>query len=120
VLRSGALYRAAVPLSAIVSATARTQRVGDRRLLERDGAVLLAARGRVDVLLALSAPVRVQRPWHEPLTTCRVAVASDEPDLFVAHLLAGAAAPHTGGATRRAMLPAFEVAGLVRDAAQPA
>lgn len=122
VLRSGPMYRAAVPLSAIVRATARTERVGDRGLHERDGAVLLAARGRVDVWIELSEPVRVQRPLHEPLTTRRIAVASDEPDVLAAHLLSGAraGASRAAGPSRFEGLLVLDVAGLVRDAAQPA
>ncbi len=88
VLRNGALYRVAVPRGALVRATARRERVpGDRACAERDGVVLLPSRGRVELWLEFSQPVRVQRPLSEPLTTTRVAVASDDPDGLATALL---------------------------------
>jgi hypothetical protein len=82
------MYRVEVPLNAIAEATVRTERVADGSLLvERDGAVLLAARHRVDLWLELSRPVEVQRPFHEPLVTRRIAVASDEPRQLAQRLL---------------------------------
>jgi len=120
VLRNGPMYRVQVPLAAIAGATARRERVGgDARLVERDGAVLLAARGRVDVWLELTEPVRVQRPFREPLTTRRLAIASDEPDVLVEQLVGGAALPHRGRA-RPVTLPVLDAAGVLRDAMQPA
>jgi hypothetical protein len=89
VVRSGALYRVAVPPGALARAVARRERVpGERGLVERDGAVLLPSRGRVELWLEFSEPVRVQRPLGEPLLTTRVAVASDDPDALAAALLA--------------------------------
>lgn len=121
VLRNGPLYRARVPLQAIEGAQARTLRISDGSLLiERDGAVLLPSRGRVDVWLELAQPVRVQRPLHEPLVTRRIAVASDEPERLVERLLAPG---ESRAQDREAALGAFaflELAGLVRDAGHPA
>ena len=89
VLRSGALYRVAVPPGALVRAVARRERVpGEHGLVERDGEVLLPSRGRVELWLEFSEPVRVQRPLGEPISTTRVAVASDDPDALAVALLA--------------------------------
>lgn len=122
VLRAGPMYRALVPRAAIASATARRERVpGNGGLVQRDDAVLLPVRGRVDVVLELRAPVRVQRPLHEPLVTTRIAIASDDPEALVARLLAPAPAAAAAGDQPLLLAPAFgfEFAGLVRDAAQP-
>jgi hypothetical protein len=122
VLRDGPLYRVALPLAAITGVSARTARVGDA-LTERDGAVLLGVRGRVDVWLELAEPVKVQRPWQEPLTTNRLAVASDDPDALVERLLAMAPAPvprRAGGVEAGlGLLAGLDLAGLGRDALQP-
>jgi hypothetical protein len=120
VLRAGPLYRVALPLSAIASIAARTERVRDGgALTERDGAVLLRARGRVDVWLELTEPVKVQRPFHEPLVTHRVAVASDDPDALVERLLAGSSERATEGVyDSLGLLAAFDLAGLGRDVLQ--
>jgi hypothetical protein len=124
VLRDGPMYRVALPLSAVASVTARTERVRDgSALTERDGTVLLVARGRVDVWLELAEPVRVQRPFHEPLVTRRLAVASDDPDDLVERLLA----PSSARVARRVgaidgslgLLAALDLVGLGRDAVQP-
>ncbi len=117
VLRNGPLYRVRVPPGVIAAATARTERVS-RRCAEREGAVLLAARDRVDVWLELSEPVFVQRPWREPVMTTRLAVASDDPDRLVERLLAPAERRREGA--RPVALPLLDVAGIMRDAAQPA
>jgi hypothetical protein len=124
VLRDGPMYRVALPLSAVASATARTERVrGAGAPTERDGAVLLAARGRVDVWLELAEPVKVQRPLHEPLVTRRLAVASDDPQALVERLLARSSAPAAHGATgiegSFGLLAGLDLAGLGRDALQP-
>jgi hypothetical protein len=124
VLRDGPMYRVALPLPAVASVTARTERTRDgSALIERDGAVLLSARGRVDVWLELTEPVRVQRPFHEPLLTRRLAVASDDPDALVERLLA----PSSARVARRAgaidgslgLLAGLDLVGLGRDAIQP-
>jgi hypothetical protein len=125
VLRNGPMYRVCVPMSAIVAADARTERIGDKRgLTERDGVVLLPARGRVDVWLQLAEPVRIQRPLHEPVHTRRLAVASDDPERLAERLLAPSAAAHgrrrAGLGLGLGLLGALEAAGVVRDAAQPA
>jgi hypothetical protein len=97
VLRSGALYRVVVPPGTLVRATERRERVpGERGLVERDGAVLLPSRGRVELWLEFAKPVRVQRPLGEPLLTTCVAVASDDPDALAAALLAPPR-PEVGG-----------------------
>jgi hypothetical protein len=123
VLRAGPMHRVRVPRSAILAATARRERVpGERGLVQRDGDVLLPVRGRVDVALELSAPVRVQRPLHEPLLTSRLAIASDDPDALVERLLAPVIATKPNRPLH-AGIPAFgllDVAGVARDAAQPA
>jgi hypothetical protein len=79
-LRLGALYRASIPLP--LSAVARVERVPDG-LSERDGTVYLAARRRVDVVFEFAEPVRVQRPFKDPLVTTRIAVASDDPEALI-------------------------------------
>jgi hypothetical protein len=122
VLRAGPMYRVLVPRSAIIAASAHRERVSDARgLVQRDGEVLLPVRGRVDVTLELAAPVRVQRPFGEPLLTSRLAIASDAPDALIERLLA-APGPTTATRPLHASIPAFglfDVAGLARDAAQP-
>jgi hypothetical protein len=123
VLRAGSLYRVLVPREALAAACVRRERVGgdDRWLVEREEAVLLPVRGRVDVWLELSAPVRVQRPLHEPLETRRLAVASDDPEALVRLLLAPVPpcrAPVRGKAA--GLLVGLDLAGLARDAAHPA
>jgi hypothetical protein len=125
VLRAGPMYRVLVPRSTIVSATEHRERVpGQRGLVQRDDAVLLPVRGRVEVWLELSAPVRVQRPLHEPLHTRRLGVASDEPDRLIEQLLAPV--PETRSThgvyvidAGLGLLAALDFAGLARDAAQP-
>jgi hypothetical protein len=125
VLRGGTMYRVSVRRSRIVSATERRERVpGERGLVQRDDAVLLPVRGRVEVWLEFSEPVRVQRPLHEPLYTSRLAVASDNPDRLIEKLLA--AVPEIRSShdvyavdTGLGLLAALDLAGLARDAAQP-
>lgn len=125
VLRGGALYRVAVPRSAIVSATDRTERIpGERRLVEREDAVLLPVRGRVELWLELSEPVRIQRPLGEPILTRRLAIASDQPADLIELLLApipAARRPHDAHAIDLGLgfFATLDVAGLTRDAAQP-
>ena len=125
VLRNGAMYRVKAPLTGIVTATARTEKVHEAgAVAQRDGAVLLHRRGRVDVWLEFAEPVHVQRPWGEPLATHRIGIASDEPEALVAHLLAEPVARPAGEAqTHHAglgLIAALDGAGIVRDAAQPA
>lgn len=120
VIRNGPMYRARVPLDAIADVRAATERVGDRGLTERDGTVLLASRGRVDVWLELTEPAAVQRPFREPLLTQRIAIASDDPDLLVTLLLGGEQAAEPNRRSHAGMLGALDIAGLARDAAQPA
>jgi hypothetical protein len=120
VLRDGPLYRVQLPLAAVTGVTARTERLPEGGgLTERDGAVLLGARGRVDVWLELAEPVKVQRPLHEPLTTRRLAVASDDPEALAGRLLSRfpARAPHSEPSL--GLLAALDLAGLGRDALQP-
>jgi hypothetical protein len=115
------MYRAQLPLSAITGVTARTERVPPEGsgLTERDGAVLLGARGRVDVWLELAEPVKVQRPWHEPLATRRLAVASDDPHALVERLLSGSPARAPYSELNLGILATLDLAGLGRDALQP-
>ena len=122
VLRAGPMYRVVVPRGAILTATPRRDRIpGERGLVERDEEVLLPVRGRVDVTLEFTQPLRVQRPLHEPLSTSRLAIASDDPDALIERLLA----PTTAASPTRARhvsTPAFglfDLAGLARDATQP-
>jgi hypothetical protein len=125
VLRAGPMYRVRVPRSAIVSAREHRERMPTGRgLVQRDGAVLLPVRGRVEVWLELSESVRVQRPLHEPLDTRTLAVASDDPVRLIEQLLAPvgeARATHDEYAIDAGfgLLAAFDVASLARDAAQP-
>lgn len=124
VLRNGPMHRVQVPLGTVTSVEARAKRVGDAgALAERDGAVLLPARGRVEVWLELAEPVRVQRPLHEPLTAGRLAVASDDPDRLVERLLHRSRTRARSGGDRLhagvGLLAALDLAGLARDAAQP-
>lgn len=115
------MYRVQIPPGAIAAATVRRERVsGERGFVERDGAVLLAVRHRVDVRLELSVPVRVQRPLHEPFETRLLAVASDDPQGLVEQLLAPAPARHVhAGAAGAGLLAGLDLAGFTRDAAQP-
>ncbi len=128
VLRAGPMYRVLVPRAAIVSVTEHRERVhGERGLVQRDGAVLLPVRGRVEVWLELSKAVRVQRPLHEPLHTQRLAVASDDAGGLIEQLLSPAPEkrPTQSGAPGGAigaglgLLAGLDFAGLARDAAQP-
>jgi hypothetical protein len=120
VLRDGPMYRVRLALPAVTGVTARTERVRDSNALtQRDGAVLLGARGRVDVWLELAEPVKVQRPLHEPLTTRRLAVASDDPGALVERLLARSSARAPRSEPGLGLLPALDLAGLGRDALQP-
>jgi hypothetical protein len=120
VLRDAPMYRVQLPLPAVAGAAARTERVPDANApTERDGAVLLGARGRVDVWVELAEPVKVQRPLHEPLTTRRLAVASDDPDALVARLLARSACSDARAEGRPGLLAALDLAGLGRDACSP-
>jgi hypothetical protein len=120
VLRAGPMYRVVVPRGVILAATARRERVPDASgLVQRDGEVLLPVRGRVDLTLDLAAPVRVQRPLHEPLLTSRLSIACDDPEALIQRLLQP---PDTATRWVAAGLPAFgllDLAGLARDAAQP-
>ena len=125
--RAGPLYRVRVPRAVVVGAAVRRERLrsSERGAVERDGALLLPVRGRVDVWLELAEPVRVQRALGEPLPTRRLAVASDDPEGLVAALLAAAvvgAGDRPAAAGRRVLgVPAaLELAGLARDAVQPA
>lgn len=120
VLRSGPMYRVSVPPDAITAVRTATERVGEGAMHQRDGAVLLAARGRVDVWLQLAEPVIVQRPMREPLATTCLAIASDDPDRLVA-LLRGQLQPAEPARRQGGfLLGALDGAALVRDAAQPA
>jgi hypothetical protein len=120
VLRDGPMYRVQLPLSAIERVTARSERVpAGAALVERDGAVLLAARGRVDLWLELSEPVRVQRPLHEPLIARRLAVASDDPGSLAGRLLALPSAGAARVEPALGLLAALDLAGLGRDVLQP-
>lgn len=127
VLRNGPMYRVQIPLDTITGVQARAERVGDGRALsERDGAVLLPARGRVDVWLELSSPVKVQRPLREPLSTRWLAVASDDAGRLVERLLQPSPVcerPATSGTGRLeaglGVFAALDLAGGLRDAAQP-
>lgn len=122
VLRAGPMYRVVVPRGAILTATAGRERVpGEHGFVERDGQVLLPVRGRVDVTLEFTEPVRVQRPLHEPLLTSTLSIASDDPDALIEQLLAPttAAARNRGRHVGAPAFGLFDVAGLARDAAQP-
>jgi hypothetical protein len=89
-LRAGALYRARVGSGAVVSTVRRRERVGASAggLVERDDAVLLPVRGRVDLWLELAEPVPVHRPFGPVLWTRRLAIASDDPGALQAALAA--------------------------------
>ena len=123
VLRAGALYRARIPLAAVAGATARTVRLaGDGGLVERDGAVLLPARGRVDVWLDLAEPVAVQRPLGDAVFTRRLAIASDAPEDLVERLLARAGEDERDrddACVRGGLRLGIELLGVARDATQP-
>ncbi len=119
------MYRVLVPRCAIASVTEHREQVpGERGLVQRDGEILLPVRGRVEVRLELSEPVRVQRPLHEPLHTQRLAIASDDPEGLIEQLLSPT--PEKGptraaGATGAGLglLAGLDFAGLARDVAQP-
>lgn len=88
-VRNGPLYRATVPLDAVVSAEPVHERIAEGGLHVRDGEVLLPARRRVDVRLELSEPVRVARPLADPVWVTRLAIPSDDPAALIAALRAG-------------------------------
>jgi hypothetical protein len=62
----------------------------------------------------------LQRPFREALATRRLAVASDDPEALAACLRAGAPASSARRAGSLGALGILDVAGLARDAAQPA
>lgn len=107
-LRSGALYRARVPLAAIVAAERRRGRVERAVELGDDGA-RLGAQGRVDLALSLSEPVAVERPFGEPFETTTIAIAADDPEAMLAAIERGRLAgrePVRERSRRRAVLDA--------------
>lgn len=119
VLRSGPLYRVVVPRGLVTRVETRTERIGgEGSLHERDGAVLLSARGRVDVWLDLAEPVLVQRPLQDPLAARRLAVASDDPAALVASICRPPPPPESGvaGSALAALLGG---AAVVHEATQP-
>lgn len=78
-LRLGSLYRAAVPLDAIVALRHGHAKTGTRtRLDAADGAAALRVGGRVDLHVTLDRPVRVERPLGEPLEVTSISFAADD------------------------------------------
>ena len=123
VARNGPLYRACVPLDAVVGAVARagTTPAIPEGLVLRDGTALLPSRGRVDVWLELDRPVLIRRPLGEPISVRRVALASDDPRELVRSLTAAPARVASGDRrTALAALGGLELAGGLRDALTPA
>jgi hypothetical protein len=102
-VRAGVLYEARVPLDAVRKVDVRRRRAtGPTALALEDGAVLLAARRRVDLWLELVEPVHVTRPLGAPVLTRRLALAADEPERLAAALrdppaIAGRRAPRVPG-----------------------
>ena len=95
-LRLGSLYRAAVPLEAIAGVRRERSKNGSRTRLEAaDGAAALWVGGRVDLHVTLDRPVRVERPFGEPLAVTSISFAADD----AAGLCARLKAPHTTGTT---------------------
>jgi hypothetical protein len=92
VVRNGALYRAQIPLGAIVSAEPARERIAEGGFHVRDDEALFPARRRVDVRIELAEPVRVARPLSDPVWATSIAVASDDPTAFIA-ALSGARVP---------------------------
>jgi hypothetical protein len=84
VARQGPLYRAAVPLRDVLRVTVARERAPV--VAERDGTVLLSARGRVDLWLELARPVAVRRPLADPWWVSRLGIASDDPHELAALL----------------------------------
>jgi len=88
-LRGGRLYRARVPTSAVSEVLVAPRRDGIRSGLVLDGGIArFAVAGRTDVLLRFAAPVEVERPLGAPVRVCELAVAVDDPERFVAAVLA--------------------------------
>ena len=125
VLRVGCLYRVRIPAGEIESAQIKRTATPHRGLVETDGLVMLPVRGRTDVVIHTSAPVRVQRPCRPPLLTCWLAVASDAPADLVDALLSP---PVATGDERRVrgldsglgILVAADLLAAARDSLHPA
>jgi hypothetical protein len=105
VVRVGPFYRAQVPLTAIREITVERRRVANSHgaLTTEDDRACLAAGGRVDVMLQLATPVRIEQPLHEPVTMTQLALPSDDPDAF-ARELARAATERGAQRSRRGIL----------------
>jgi hypothetical protein len=118
IVRGGPLYRAEVPLAAVSSVTATRRRVTSEVGVVIDGeCAALPARGRVDLRVELSEPVRVLRPLAEPATVRVLELASDDPDALVRAIRHGALEP--GGARWAGAVGGFELAGLAAELAYP-
>jgi hypothetical protein len=119
VVRGGPLYRAEVPLAHVSSVSAARRRVtGESGLVVDGDRVALPARGRVDVRIELSEPVRVQRPLGEPVAVRCLELASDDADAFVAAVRRGGL--DGAGEGVLAVLGALELGGAARELAYAA
>lgn len=119
VARNGALYRATVPIAAVVSAEPVRERIPEGGLHVRDGEVLMPARRRVDVRLVLSEPVRVGRPLADPVWVTRLAIPSDDPPALLAALRDRSEPARAGtrrAAGRRLLDPALVAGDLLASA----
>jgi hypothetical protein len=119
IVRGGPLYRAEVPLAHVASVSAARRRVsGDSGLVVDGDRAALPARGRVDVRVELSEPVRVQRPLAEPVEVWCLELASDDADALVAAVRRGGLDGAPEGVL--AVLGALELAGAARELAYAA
>lgn len=78
-LRLGSLYRACVPLDAIVAVRHERAKSGTRTRLDATaGAAALRVGGRVDLHVTLDRAVAVRRPLGEPLQVTSISFAADD------------------------------------------
>lgn len=102
VVRSGLLYEAWVPLSAVTGVAVDRRRVGDRATLVVNGAeAMLPSRRRVDLWLELAHHVRVTRPVGDPVFVRRLGIAADDPERLAACLRADGQSEAAQPARRR-------------------
>jgi len=116
-LRSGQLYRVRVEARNVAAIELARRRSGQRTgLVLGDGPARLAVSGRSDVALRFTAPVRIERPFGEPLSVTELSIAVDDPAHFVAALEAARDEPRTASADERRALLTWSVPADLAEA----